>query len=100
MTLAVTLTIEQLRDLVREACRLEIESVRIDAEDVLTSEQTAELLKVCTKTLQDLVHRHGLPASRLVDNGPFRFVRSEVIAWVQAHRFKPKPKLRSVGGPR
>lgn len=87
MTLAVTLTVDELRALVRE----EVQRVRgpaiasAPAPEVMTRRQVAELLQVHEQVVGRYVRERGLPGSKIAD-GEWRFLRSEVLAWVRAQR--------------
>jgi excisionase family DNA binding protein len=50
--------------------------------EVLTREEAAAFLKVCTKTVSRLVEREGLPAVRI--GREYRLRRSAVLAWMAA----------------
>ena len=82
--LAVTLTVEQLADLVRKAVREELSTVKraSEASEILTRTQAAELLSVNAHQIPKLI-KQGLPAHRF---GPtkkqWRFRRSEVLEWI------------------
>lgn len=59
---------------------LPVDSLVPSSDEVLTREETATLLKICTKTVSRLVEREGLPAARV--GREYRFRRSAVLAWM------------------
>ncbi len=79
---------EQLKELVREAVREEIGAPRVAEErEVLTREQAAELLQIHPDILVRYVRNESLPAQKI---GPeWRFMRSELLAWLEARAVKP-----------
>src|SRR5690348_3284256 len=78
--LALTLTVEQLRELVRKAVREELTHRTQDAPAVLTLEQAAKLLDMHPKVVVKYARTGGLPSHKI---GPeWRFLRSELIGWV------------------
>ena len=89
MTLAVTLTIEELETLVRRAARdavddaLEAAPVRIEPQ-MLTRAQVAKLLSVHPKVVTRWVAKRGLPGSRIGE--VWRFEKSKVLRWLAAQR--------------
>lgn len=78
--LAVTLTIADLRRLVRDAVQ-EVCPSGTPAREFLTAEQLADRLGVCTRSIKTMVSRDGLPTHLL---GPrlVRFLWSEVEEWL------------------
>lgn len=76
--LAVTLTVEQLRSIIRE----EVERGRVQPEEseIMTREQVAKLLGVDPHTVTKWVHTQKLPG-RSID-GKWRFRRAAVLAWL------------------
>lgn len=79
--LAVTLTIEELDDLVTKAVAKVVGPVRATDSEVMTREQVAELLQVNPHQVPKLV-RQGLPMHLLGGTKIQRFRRSEVLAWM------------------
>ena len=80
--LAVTLTVEELTDLVRGAVRKELAAVALyDAKEVLDLAETAKLLGRHPKVVAALVREKGLPAHYISEREP-RFKRAEVLAWL------------------
>lgn len=71
----VTLTAEELRELVRDAVRAELENTR-EAEPaaMLTTTQAAKLLQVSSRTITNLIERGELRAVRV--GGAWRIPRS------------------------
>src|SRR4051812_44826245 len=84
--LAVTLTIEELSVLVRNAVRSEM-ALPTDS-DLLTREQAAELLQVHPVVVSSYVKKHGLPATRI---GPraLRFSKAAILTWLEARAVEP-----------
>lgn len=83
--LAVTLTVEELRALVREAV---IEAVGPrKATEMMTREAVAELLDVHPRVVATYVRKRGLPGVQI--GRTWRFVRAEVVAWIEAQGVKP-----------
>jgi excisionase family DNA binding protein len=80
--LVVTLTTEQLRQLVASAVNEVAE--KSNQKEVLTSPEVAELLQVNEALVARMVLKHGLPAHRLSPR-VLRFLRSEVLAFVKAN---------------
>lgn len=82
-TMAVTLTVEQLSDLVREAVAAELDrrdsAERLDS--TLTIAETAQLLQCSEASIRRWIDREGLPALRLGDC--WRFMRSDVLDWAR-----------------
>jgi len=56
---------------------------------VLTAKELEALLKIDVKTIYSYVQRGLLPYVRIQSN--LRFLRSEILQWVEEHRFRPKP---------
>ncbi|HLV66283.1 MAG TPA: helix-turn-helix domain-containing protein [Polyangiaceae bacterium] len=88
--LAVTLTTEQLRELIREAVRTELshqpaQTVR----EVLTLREAAEFLCRTPKVVMQLVRAGSLPAHFISEREP-RFKRSELLAWLDTLPRQPK----------
>lgn len=48
--------------------------------DVLTTKQAAKLLQVHPKVVGRYIKNLGLPAHRI--GGEYRFLRSEILAWI------------------
>ena len=82
--MSVTLTVEELALLVRDAVRSEMrlraaEDVT-EAPEVMTREQVGELLQVHPKVVSEYITTKGLPGFKV---GPhWRFRRSEVLHWL------------------
>jgi excisionase family DNA binding protein len=78
--LAVTLTIDELRALVREESRGGPSSAVVDAPEVMTREQVAKLLQVHPNVVGRYIRSEGLPARKL--GNEWRLLRSEVLGWL------------------
>lgn len=90
MTLAVTLTVEELGEVVATRVRHELSLVKLAAaKEVLDLTETAELLGRHPKVVASLVREKGLPAHYISEREP-RFKRSEVLAWLDTLPSKPK----------
>lgn len=86
-TPAYTLTIEELRELVRSEIRSAVANVNgavADADEVLTRDGAARLLKCDPHKVAKLVKTDGLPGHRL--GTEWRFRRGEVLAWLSLNR--------------
>lgn len=61
---------------------------RSDGEEILTSREARELLKVGRTKLWDLTHRNAIPAYRVGDGkrAGLRYKRSELLAWLDQNR--------------
>jgi excisionase family DNA binding protein len=80
--LAVTLTVEQLAELVRKAVRDEVARLpQSGAREVLTLPEAAELLGRHPKVVMQLVRTGSLPAHFISEREP-RFKRTELLAWL------------------
>lgn len=90
MTLAVTLTIEELGAVVAAQVRKELSVVTLSAaKEVLTLAETAKLLDRHPKVIAVLVREKGLPAHYISEREP-RFKRAEVLAWLDTLPSKAK----------
>lgn len=85
MTLAVTLTVDELRALVRDAVRAELGERTETTAEIMTREQVAELLNVDVRTITNYVKKRGLPATKLGGN-EWRFRRTEVLKWIEQRK--------------
>jgi excisionase family DNA binding protein len=85
-TMIVTMTQDQLRELVGTAVREAI-GQSSPAPDFLTMEQAAALMQVHERTIRNWVTKCGLPALRA--GGEYRFRRESVIAWLDARAAQP-----------
>lgn len=82
--LAVTLTVEQLGELVEQSVqRVLAASPPNPLPEVLDLKACAELLQLNPKTVTKLALHAGLPVHYLSEREP-RFRRSEVLAWVSS----------------
>ena len=78
---------ETIRVIVREelgSLRRELSELATTNDNVLTLDGAAELLGVCSKTVLAWRRDQGLPAHRA--GSTWRFLRSELLAWVRAQR--------------
>lgn len=86
--MAVTLSVDQLRELVQAAVRAEIATLNATPpKEVLDMQGVCELLDRNRHTIAKLVANEGLPAHAISDREP-RFMRSEVLEWL---RNRPAP---------
>jgi excisionase family DNA binding protein len=87
--LAVTLTVDELRQLVREAVRAEVAD-KLGTGDLeqLKREQIAKVFQVSPKHVLTMIHREGLPAVRVGTD--WRFPKAAVIAWIREQAMKPR----------
>jgi predicted DNA-binding transcriptional regulator AlpA len=61
-----------------------------DTEQILTAREVEKLLKIDVKTIYGNAQRGLLPHIRIQSN--LRFLKSEVLKWMDEHRFRPKPR--------
>jgi excisionase family DNA binding protein len=81
--LAVSLTVEELRALVREEVATVVDAKlgqKTEASDVLTRKDAAKLLGVNAHSIPRLI-KHGLPSHPFGKRG-WRFLRSELVQWM------------------
>jgi excisionase family DNA binding protein len=78
--LAVTLTVDELHDLIRKAIRAEVSSQR-EEQEVLDRAKCAKLLDVTERTVVKWAEEDGMPGKKL-PGGHWRFRRSLVLAWL------------------
>jgi excisionase family DNA binding protein len=81
--LAVTLTIQELEQLIERAVRRVAATAPAESK-ILTRAQVAELLQVHAVVVSRYVAEEDLPAHKV--GGEYRFVRSEVMAWVTSKK--------------
>jgi hypothetical protein len=87
-TLLVTLTVDELRELVREQTRAELGRLATtSAREVLTLKELEEFLDRSERSIKKLIEQ-GLPAYYISDREP-RFIRSKVLAWLETLPTKP-----------
>lgn len=80
--LAVTLTVQQLRELIRSECELAVAKASAGPpSEVMTLEQCAEFLHRHPKVVMKLTKESNLPVHFISDREP-RFRRSEVLEWL------------------
>ena len=83
--LLVTLTVPELRELVREAVREEMATARPAESDWMTAADVCEHARISLSRLDKCV-REGLPCHRV---GPVRrFRRAEVDTWFAGRRLR------------
>jgi excisionase family DNA binding protein len=82
----VTLTVEQLRSLIREEVRGELGNTNASS-TYMTVDQVAELLQVNARTVRNWVRSEGLPAMRV--GAEYRFRRENVVTWLEDRATKP-----------
>jgi excisionase family DNA binding protein len=78
--LAVGLTVEELRALVRSALRAELDVQPKELDEILTREQAAALLHLHPNVVTRYVKEHDLPGRKI--GNEWRFRRSELLAWL------------------
>ncbi len=59
-------------------------------ERLLNTRELMEFMNLSRTKVWDLVNNHGLPAFRV--GGDYRYLRSEVLAWLQQYRVKAGEK--------
>jgi excisionase family DNA binding protein len=61
---------------------------RARREEILTSREARELLKIGRTKLWELTHHHAIPAYRLGSGGraSLRYKKSELLAWLDRNR--------------
>jgi excisionase family DNA binding protein len=77
----VVTSVSQLRSLIDEAVSAALARVASPADRPLTTEEVAEMLGVCARTVTNLVRDRGLPARRV--GRSLRFFRGDVLAWME-----------------
>jgi excisionase family DNA binding protein len=88
--LAVTLTTEQLRELIRDAVRVELaRQPDQSAREVLTLKEAAEFLDRHPKVVMQMVRAGTLPAHFISEREP-RFKRAELLDWLDTLPRQPK----------
>lgn len=88
MTAVALLTAEEIRAIVREAVRSELDAAQ--AGDILTLEQAAELVKRHPKVLVRYIRTMGLPAQRI--GRDWRFNRGDLLDWLRKQPTAKAPK--------
>lgn len=85
--LAVTLTVEELRALIRDELRRALAQgeAKSEGDAIMTREEVAELLRVHPRVVTHYVQRRGLPGAKIIRQ--WRFRRSEVLAWQEQKRW-------------
>jgi predicted DNA-binding transcriptional regulator AlpA len=59
-----------------------------DLPDLLTAKDLERLLKIDVKTIYSYAQKGLLPYVRIQSN--LRFEKSEILHWIEGHRFRPK----------
>lgn len=86
--LAVTLTVEQLAELIRQQVASEIAKLpAAGVKEVLTLAEVCELLDRSDRAIKQLIDQ-GLPVNYISAREP-RFLRSKVLAWIETLPTKP-----------
>jgi excisionase family DNA binding protein len=62
------------------------------AKEILTAKELEELLRIDVKTIYSYAQRGLIPYVRIQSN--LRFVRSEVLAWLEKRQFQPDSKRK------
>lgn len=84
--LLVTMSVADLQRVVRDAVHEELANARPEPDAVMTCAEVAELLDVHPYSVPKLVKRDGLPGHRLGASREWRFIRSEVFAWLRSRK--------------
>lgn len=86
--LLVTLTVDELREVVSELTRAELAKLpAAGPKEVMTLKELEEFLDRSERSIKKLIE-HGLPAHYISDREP-RFVRAKVLAWLETLPTKP-----------
>jgi phage terminase Nu1 subunit (DNA packaging protein) len=86
--MAVTLTVEQLAELVRQQVAAELAKLpTTGVKEVLTLAEVCELLDRSDRAVKQLVEQ-GMPVNYISAREP-RFLRSKVLAWIETLPTKP-----------
>ncbi len=73
-----------------DVCRAkDVTQIEGAGDEVLTARDVERTLKIDVKTIYGYVERGLLPYVRIQSN--LRFVKSEILKWMEEHRFRPKP---------
>ncbi len=85
--LIVTMTVAELRSLMRDVVREELVARQSDEHEVLTRDEVAELLQVHPDVVTRYVRNDGLPGAKV---GPeWRFRRSQILHWLESKGLTP-----------
>ena len=76
----------------RNLDRRKLQNPGHEAEPLLGVKEVCELLRVPPGTIYQLTHRGRIPHFKIANR--LRFRRSEVLAWIEAHRGR-RPEKRS-----
>lgn len=91
-SLAVTLTTEQLEQLVTNATAKALAEIQASSEpEVMTLAECSKLLRRHRRVVMELVRDEELPAYYISEREP-RFLRSEVLAWLKSRGAPKKVK--------
>jgi excisionase family DNA binding protein len=60
--------------------------------DILTTEEVAKLLRVCTRTVYRLVRQNRIPHIKVFDK--FRFERTAVMEWLRSQHTTDTPPAK------
>lgn len=83
------LMLEAVRAVVRDELgelRRELTTQFAAGDEILTKDEAAQLLRVCSKTVVNWIHELGLPGKQI--GVEWRFLRSEVIRWAGEHHVR------------
>lgn len=83
----VTIPVDELQQLVRDAVRAELAEQRPAEDEWMDAEAVAKMLSVERTTVPTLCRRDGLPHYR--PGRTYTFRRSEVLAWLQERSKRP-----------
>lgn len=68
-------------------------TVSPDPQELMTAKEVEELLRIDVKTVYSYAQRGLLPYVKIQSN--LRFVRSEILKWMEEHQYKPAQTRRS-----
>lgn len=92
-TPAFTITVDQLRAIVREEIAA---AARPSEQEVLTREQAAKLLQVHPSVVTRYVRTEGLPGTKM--GAEWRFRRSEIVQWLKEKGLQRGAPLEEIAG--
>jgi excisionase family DNA binding protein len=93
--MAVALTVDELRELMRAAVREALVTQEADQDEVMTREEAAGLLKVHPDVLIRYVRQFALPGHKV--GSEWRFRRSELLNWLAQRGTGPGESPRHWG---
>lgn len=82
-TVLLSLSLDELRSIVRDAVRAEIES-HASERDVMTAKQVAEMLNTHPVVVRRYVRTRDLPANKIGTS--YRFKRADVLEWLEKQK--------------